>query len=238
MVTWLNASDNATSADISASIVSTFDSERYQSLTKNSLGKTKLGILHPPPHVRRHFGTTKIEELTPQPPNLRPLAHIKNNPQKNPLPFAHYHKPYFAPMATSPPPTKRQKRQDYLAAAKAKPTAELPKKKFYRQRAHANPFSDHDLTYPLHPDLMDWGEHFPAYLVTDTVEQDQDQEQELEEGKAGVMMMMTKKMGRKRLRKRVTVADVGCGFGGLLVALSTILPDELILGGRELLSLP
>lgn len=134
-------------------------------------------------------------------------------------------------MATSPPPTKRQKRQDYLAAAKAKPTAELPKKKFYRQRAHANPFSDHDLTYPLHPDLMDWAEHFPAYLITDPAEQEQDQE--LEEGKAGVSVLEKKKKKqeeRKRLSKRVTVADVGCGFGGLLVALSTILPDELILG--------
>lgn len=143
-------------------------------------------------------------------------------------------------MATSPPPTKRQKRQDYLAAAKAKPTAELPKKKFYRQRAHANPFSDHDLTYPPHPDLMDWGEHFPAYLVSDPAEQDQeqDQRQELEEGKAGGgVLKKKKKEEKKRLSKRVTVADVGCGFGGLLVALSTILPDELILGrwGRELL---
>lgn len=143
-------------------------------------------------------------------------------------------------MATSPPPTKRQKRQDYLAAAKAKPTAELPKKKFYRQRAHANPFSDHDLTYPPHPDLMDWGGHFPAYLVSDSdlpaeQEQEQDQEQELEEGKkAGVVSVLMKKKEKEerktRLSKRVTVADVGCGFGGLLVALSTILPDELILG--------
>lgn len=75
---------------------------------------------------------------------------------------------------------------------------------------------------------MDWAEHFPAYIVTDPAEQDQ--EQEPEEGKAEVVMM--KKKERKRLSKRVTVADIGCGFGGLLVALSTILPDELILGGR------
>lgn len=79
---------------------------------------------------------------------------------------------------------------------------------------------------------MDWGEHFPAYLVTDPAEQDQEQDQEQEEGKAGVSVLKKeKKKERKRLSKRVTVADVGCGFGGLLVALSTILPDELILGG-------
>jgi hypothetical protein len=36
------------------------------------------------------------------------------------------------------PPRKRARRED-------KPEAELPQKKYYRQRAHANPFSDHDL---------------------------------------------------------------------------------------------
>ncbi|KAL8721691.1 MAG: hypothetical protein Q9225_001691 [Loekoesia sp. 1 TL-2023] len=32
------------------------------------------------------------------------------------------------------------------------------------------------------------------------------------------------------LRKDVTVADIGCGFGGLLVALAPKLPDELLIG--------
>lgn len=42
---------------------------------------------------------------------------------------------------------KRQKREDYRKTHKeAGGTAALPKKKFYRQRAHANPFSDHQLT--------------------------------------------------------------------------------------------
>ncbi len=34
----------------------------------------------------------------------------------------------------------------------------------------------------------------------------------------------------KPLRKEVTVADIGCGFGGLLIVLAPMLPDELILG--------
>lgn len=34
----------------------------------------------------------------------------------------------------------------------------------------------------------------------------------------------------KPLTKAVTIADIGCGFGGLLVALSPLLPEELILG--------
>jgi len=41
--------------------------------------------------------------------------------------------------------TKRQKREEYKTAFRDNETAKLPKKKFYRQRAHANPFSDHQL---------------------------------------------------------------------------------------------
>jgi len=43
------------------------------------------------------------------------------------------------------PPMKRQKREAYRNSLQVD-SAELPKKKFYRQRAHANPFSDHSLT--------------------------------------------------------------------------------------------
>ena len=56
----------------------------------------------------------------------------------------------------SQPPAKRQKRAEYRKQAaeavvatpdESAPVAKikLPKKKFYRQRAHANPFSDHQL---------------------------------------------------------------------------------------------
>jgi tRNA (guanine-N7-)-methyltransferase len=44
-------------------------------------------------------------------------------------------------------PNKRQKREEYKEAiSKDEQNGALPKKKFYRQRAHANPFSDHSLT--------------------------------------------------------------------------------------------
>ena len=53
----------------------------------------------------------------------------------------------FFAMASPPrPPSKRQKREQYLVASKTDGSHKLPKKKFYRQRAHANPFSDHQLT--------------------------------------------------------------------------------------------
>jgi hypothetical protein len=34
----------------------------------------------------------------------------------------------------------------------------------------------------------------------------------------------------KKMRKMVEVADIGCGFGGLLFSLSPVLPDTLLLG--------
>ena len=47
-------------------------------------------------------------------------------------------------------PSKRQKRSDFRASLNQQQEEQgevkLPRKKFYRQRAHANPFSDHDLS--------------------------------------------------------------------------------------------
>ncbi|PFH50703.1 hypothetical protein AMATHDRAFT_47630 [Amanita thiersii Skay4041] len=73
----------------------------------------------------------------------------------------------------------------------------LPQKKHYRQRAHANPFSDHSLLYPPSPDHVDWLSHFPEY--------------------AGA-------------NKKPEFADIGCGFGGLLISLAPLYPHILMLG--------
>jgi tRNA (guanine-N7-)-methyltransferase len=53
--------------------------------------------------------------------------------------------PQDRPATMAGPKNKRQKREEYKIAKHEKP-GEEPKKKFYRQRAHANPFSDHRLT--------------------------------------------------------------------------------------------
>lgn len=37
--------------------------------------------------------------------------------------------------------------------------------------------------------------------------------------------------------KKVEFADVGCGFGGLLIALAPLFPDTLMLGKRSCLSI-
>ena len=57
---------------------------------------------------------------------------------------------------------------------------------------------------------MNWAEHYPAHATSEEGENDAAKP--------------------KAIKKDVTVADIGCGFGGLLVALAPQLPDELLLG--------
>ncbi|KDQ13454.1 hypothetical protein BOTBODRAFT_55998 [Botryobasidium botryosum FD-172 SS1] len=85
----------------------------------------------------------------------------------------------------------------------------MPQKRHYRQRAHANPFADHSLDYPNSPASMDWHAHFPAfYPPPPQSNQDIDME----------------------VQKKVEFADIGCGFGGLLIALAPMFPETLMLG--------
>ena len=104
---------------------------------------------------------------------------------------------------------KALKREEYRKAAQnfqdgTSKQVQLPKKRFYRQRAHANPFSDHNLIYPASPNEMDWSSHYPAFTTT---------------GAGGA---------------KVEVADIGCGFGGLLIALGPLLPNTLMIGKSAL----
>ncbi|KAJ3411799.1 tRNA (guanine-N(7)-)-methyltransferase (tRNA(m7G46)-methyltransferase) [Chytridiales sp. JEL 0842] len=77
----------------------------------------------------------------------------------------------------------------------------LPQKKYFRQRAHANPFSDHQLVYPVRPTDYSWSQHYPAF--------------DFDNADAG---------------KKVEFADIGCGYGGLLMGLSPIFPSTLMVG--------
>ena len=71
---------------------------------------------------------------------------------------------------------------------------------------------------PTRPDLLDWSSYYPDFLAP-------------EGGFVGAELTAGSASCRTgRLIKDVTVADIGCGFGGLLVALAPKLPDELLLG--------
>lgn len=84
----------------------------------------------------------------------------------------------------------------------------LPQKKYYRQRAHSNPIADHCIEYPIKPDLMNWNSLYPLHFSNN--------EQESREINS--------------LQECVEFADIGCGYGGLLVTLSPMFPNSLILG--------
>lgn len=84
----------------------------------------------------------------------------------------------------------------------------LPRKRFYRARAHSNPLSDSHFPIPISPDEVDLSQHYPRYFPSG--------EGEARQGDAPV--------------PRIRFADVGCGFGGLLVGLSTLFPDTLMIG--------
>lgn len=69
---------------------------------------------------------------------------------------------------------------------------------------------------PLTPDHVPWSDHYPAYLGAGNVPTEL-------AGPAGAD-------GARSALAEVRVADVGCGFGGMSVALSEIFPDKLVLG--------
>jgi tRNA G46 methylase TrmB len=61
---------------------------------------------------------------------------------------------------------------------------------------------------------MDWTTYYPAFKAS-------------EPKTTTPSEVATKSI---KMRKGVEVADIGCGFGGLLVALAPKLPDTLLLG--------
>ena len=72
---------------------------------------------------------------------------------------------------------------------------------------------------------MDWSIHFPAYISNPTNNSSTQVFAESQQAKDTSIASPP-----KPLTKPITIADIGCGFGGLLVALSPLLPDDLILG--------
>ncbi|XP_033822319.1 tRNA (guanine-N(7)-)-methyltransferase [Periophthalmus magnuspinnatus] len=83
-------------------------------------------------------------------------------------------------------------------------TTSMPQKKFYRQRAHSNPMAHHEFDYPVCPEEMDWAELYPHFFKENIPDSEK--------------------------TPKVEFADIGCGYGGLLVELSTLFPEQLMLG--------
>lgn len=73
---------------------------------------------------------------------------------------------------------------------------------------------------------MDWSQHYPQFIIEDETNNS------TAAAAAAAVEPPTPHPTTKRrlLSKQVTIADIGCGFGGLSFALARKFPDRLILG--------
>ncbi|KMT11852.1 hypothetical protein BVRB_5g105480 [Beta vulgaris subsp. vulgaris] len=94
-----------------------------------------------------------------------------------------------------------------MTGSKVNPTKNkstgLPRKRFYRARAHSNPLSDSHFPVPLSPHHVDYSLHFPQIFPSPDRSVD---------------------------ARKIEFADIGCGFGGLLISLATLFPEKLMIG--------
>ena len=109
--------------------------------------------------------------------------------------------------------------------ARAGEGAAPPQKRYFRQRAHINPLNVADaFEYPLAPGRMRWAAHFPAHFHSAPAA--------AAAGSAAASGSAAPAAAAAAAEDdaRVEVADVGCGFGGLLAGLSPALPRTLMVG--------
>jgi tRNA G46 methylase TrmB len=76
---------------------------------------------------------------------------------------------------------------------------------------------------------MDWSTHFPHFVMEDVEHPPSDSASGSIEAKESDHNTASANAPR-RLRKDIEIVDIGCGFGGLLVALGPQMPETLILG--------
>ncbi len=77
---------------------------------------------------------------------------------------------------------------------------------------------------------MDWTSQYPHYV---SEESEMDESGTGADGEDDESVSFTLPARSKRLTQDVEIADVGCGFGGLLVGLAPLFPDKLILGTSD-----
>ncbi|KAJ2383221.1 tRNA (guanine-N(7)-)-methyltransferase (tRNA(m7G46)-methyltransferase) [Coemansia sp. RSA 2611] len=113
----------------------------------------------------------------------------------------------------------------------------LPQKRFFRQRAHVNIFNDVPLDYPINPDEEDWSKLYPTYFRphADKHQAASDAKRPHSPSVDGPTVAPAKRGPAATAPvedslAKVEFADIGCGYGGLLVALAPLYPTTLMVG--------
>lgn len=132
------------------------------------------------------------------------------------------------------------------------PCPAMPQKRFYRARAHSNPFSDSQFPIPICPDAFDWAEYFPDFCKNEVENKNNHGSLVVSDGQGNETAGSSEGIAIETTRENqadgatasgieqtnvdekeeplVRFADVGCGFGGLLVKLSPLFPDTFMVG--------
>ncbi|CAD7941296.1 unnamed protein product [Amoebophrya sp. A120] len=133
-----------------------------------------------------------------------------------------------------------------------------PRKADFRQRAHCNPLSDFLLPAPVSPHHVDWSLHYREMYVEHNASQIKDSERIDQENcaPATTLSLSPAPEGHQDQQSlylntaeyplsydlepvsatkntetlRPSLLDVGCGFGGLTIALAKQFPEKLVLG--------
>ena len=78
---------------------------------------------------------------------------------------------------------------------------------------------------------MDWAALYPAYAAKKPEGNEKSHEGEMQIDEShDVTLTEEEQKAAKAITKNVEIADIGCGFGGLLFALAPQFPDTLMLG--------
>ena len=100
----------------------------------------------------------------------------------------------------------------------------MPKKNKHRMRAHINPMSDLHIQLPRNPKFTQWNLHYPSFFG---LSPNNDDKIVVNTGK----YQIDYNQKNTYLETKVpTILDIGCGYGGLMFALTKYFPDNLILG--------
>lgn len=105
----------------------------------------------------------------------------------------------------------------------------MPKKTLYRMRAHVNPLNEFKHPIPQSPEWVDWSKHYPAFFG---ILDNNDDKWVCNTPKYPLTYTEKPELTETQLEnlKKVTIVDIGCGYGNLCLELSKQFPENLVFG--------